>query len=71
MFPTAKINGSQLLQKFELPAFSMHRSYNPPDCFISEVRDLPPCVLLFWMTKIHFGISSSSFLCNPPKFHIS
>jgi hypothetical protein len=33
------------------------RSYNPLKCRISEVRDLPPRVLLFWTTEIHFGSS--------------
>jgi hypothetical protein len=71
-----KINGSQLLQEFELQAFSMHSSYNPPECRISEVRDLPPHVLLFWTTEIHFGSSgfrhfSSACSHNPLKCLIS
>jgi hypothetical protein len=38
-------------------AFSMHISYNPLERHISEVRDLPPHVLLFWTIEIHFGSS--------------
>jgi hypothetical protein len=32
----------------------MHSFENPPESRISEVRDLPPRVVLFWMTEIHF-----------------
>jgi len=63
----AKINGSQLLQEFGLRAFSMHSSYNPSECRISEVRDLPPHVLLFWTTEIHFrssGFGHFSSACS-------
>jgi hypothetical protein len=45
------------LREFELQASSMHSYYNPPECRISEVRDMPPRVLLLWTSEIHFGSS--------------
>jgi hypothetical protein len=52
------------LWEFEFQAFSMHSSYNPPECRIFEVRDLPPRVLLFWMTEIYFGsLGFGIFFC--------
>jgi len=81
--PAAKINGScwfeingpQLLWEFGLWAFSMHSSYNPLECFISEVRDLVTRGLLIWTVKIHFGSLgfwpfSSNCSRNPSKCEI-
>jgi hypothetical protein len=41
----------------------MNSSYNPLEHRISEVRDLPLCILLFWTVNIDFGSSGfESFL---------
>ena len=68
--PTAKINGSclfeisgtQLIREFDLQAFSMHSSYNPPECRISEVKDLPPHGLVDARSAITSGIWASGLL---------
>jgi hypothetical protein len=55
------LDGRDSLWEFGLQEFSSACSHNPPKCHISEVLDLPPCVLLFWMDFERFTSGDLGF----------
>jgi hypothetical protein len=57
-----QMNDQDLLQNSDIREFPFANMCNPPECRISEVRDLPPRGLLIWTVEIYFR--TSGFGCS-------